>query len=68
MGGGSFSTDIAGFVVKGEGAYYSGKHFNTSDVLEPEMVIEKGFVHYMAGLDYSLSGQRLPTTSQTDLK
>lgn len=56
MGGGSFSTDIAGLIVRGEGAYYSGKNFNTSDMTQPEMVVEKDFVHYMAGLDYSFAG------------
>ena len=56
MGGGSFSTDIAGVIIRGEGAYYSGKKFQTSDLSVPEWVVEKGFVHYMAGLDYSLAG------------
>ncbi len=61
MGGGSFSTDIAGLIVRGEGAYYWGKNLNTTDMAEPEMVVEKDFVHYMAGLDYSLAGITMGT-------
>ncbi len=57
MAGGSFSTDIAGFIVRGEGAYYNGKNFTAL----PNPVIEKDFVNYMVGLDYSIAGFTLGT-------
>jgi hypothetical protein len=59
MGGGSFSLPLAGFVLRGEGAYYSGRYFQTADVAVPDAVIEKDNLHYMAGLDYTLAGVKL---------
>ncbi len=63
MGGGSFSTEIAGVVLKGEGAYYNGKAFNMSpDALLADLgsggdgTIVKKAVHYMAGADYVIAG------------
>ncbi len=62
IGGGSFSTTIGPFVLRGEGAYYSGKYFNSTDPQAKEMVVKKDYLHYLLGLDYSifdvhLSGQ-----------
>lgn len=59
MGGGSFSLPVAGFVFRGEGAYYSGRYFQTSDNSVADAVIEKDNLHYMAGLDYTLAGVKL---------
>ncbi len=59
MGGGSFSLPVAGFVFRGEGAYYSGRYFQTTDNSVPDAVIEKNNLHYMAGLDYTLAGVKL---------
>ena len=59
--GGSFSTDIAGLIVRGEGAYYNGKNFSVFTGQAPTGTVEKDFVHYMAGLDYSLAGFTLGT-------
>jgi hypothetical protein len=63
MAGGSFSTDIAGLIVRGEGAYYTGKDFTikTSATLPDVSTVEKDFVNYMVGLDYSLAGFTLGT-------
>lgn len=62
LGGGSFGTTVGGWVVRGEGAYYSGKYFNSADPLLPESVVKKDYLHYLLGLDYTvwdvnLSGQ-----------
>ena len=62
IGGGSFSTTIGPFVLRGEGAYYSGKYFITTDPQAKEMVVKKDYLHYLLGLDYTifdvhLSGQ-----------
>jgi hypothetical protein len=59
MGGGSFSLPVAGFVLRGEGAYYSGRYFQTTDISIPDATIEKSNLHYMAGLDYTLAGVKL---------
>ena len=66
MGGGSFSTEIAGVVMKGEGAYYSGKAFNMSpEALLADLgsggdgTIEKDAIHYMVGADYVIAGVNL---------
>ncbi len=54
IGGGSFSTTIGPFVLRGEGAYYTGKYFNTRDPKAPESVVKKDYLHYLIGLDYTL--------------
>ncbi len=54
IGGGSFSTTLGPFVVRGEGAYYQGKYFNTTDPMVKEAVVEKDYLHYLLGLDYTL--------------
>lgn len=54
IGGGSFSTTIGPFVLRGEGAYYQGKYFNTEDPMAKESVVEKDYLHYLLGLDYTL--------------
>lgn len=68
MGGGSFSTEVAGFVLRGEGAYYNGKYFNLgqSSILVDvsaggDGTVEKDYVHYMAGVDYVISGVNVST-------
>ena len=59
IGGGSFSTTIGPVVLRGEGAYYNGKYFNSSDPTLPESVVEKDYLHYLIGLDYTLWGINL---------
>ncbi|MDZ4205191.1 MAG: DUF1302 family protein [Bacteroidales bacterium] len=59
MGGGSFSTPLNGFVIRGEGGYYSGKYFQTQNPAIPDATIKKNYLHYMAGLDYTIAGVRL---------
>lgn len=57
MGGGSFSSVIGGFIFRGEGAFYSGKHYQAL----PSDPIEKNYVHYLIGLDYKRSGWNFST-------
>lgn len=57
MGGGSFSSVLGDFIVRGEGAFYSGKYFLTDSYSN----LEKNYVHYLAGVDYGLSGWNLST-------
>ncbi len=55
MAGGSFSSDLGSFILRGEGAFYSGKEFQLSS----SGTEEKNYVHYMAGIDYKRSGWML---------
>lgn len=59
MGGASFSTPLGPTLVKAEGGYYSGKHFQTETPTIPDATIEKNYLHYMVGLEYSLAGVML---------
>ena len=54
LGGGSFSTSLSGFVIRGEGAYYTGKYFVTADPMVTNAVTKKDYLHYLIGLDYTL--------------
>lgn len=52
--GGSFSTTLGGFVLRGEGAYYSGKYFQSADPRLSDGVEEKNYLHYVLGAEYTL--------------
>ncbi|KAA3610064.1 MAG: hypothetical protein D8M58_07500 [Calditrichaeota bacterium] len=54
IAGGSFSTTVSGVVLRGEGAFYSGKYFNTADPAIHDAVVQKDYIHYLIGMDYSL--------------
>jgi hypothetical protein len=54
--GGSFSTTKGGFVIRGEGAYYTGKHFNTTEPAHVGGTVRRDYLHYLAGVEYSLWG------------
>ena len=54
IGGGSFSTEIKGVILRGEAAYYNGKYFLTEDPLQPDGNIQKDYLHYLVGLDFNL--------------
>jgi len=54
IGGGSFSTTLGPAVLRGEGAYYAGKYFNTEDPAAKDALVEKDYLHYLFGLDYTL--------------
>jgi len=61
MAGGSFSAPVGPFILRGEGAFYSGRHFQTAAPEYPDATIEKDNLHYMAGIDYSIGGFKLST-------
>ncbi len=54
LAGGSFSTTLGPFVFRGEAAYYFGKYFNTITPQIDRGVIQKDYIHYMVGLDFTL--------------
>ncbi len=53
--GGSFSTTLGSIVIRGEGAYYSGKYFSSVEQSIVDGVVEKSYIHYLLGLDFSLA-------------
>jgi hypothetical protein len=61
MGGGSFSVPLGDLVVRGEGAYYTGRYYQTVSPAYADATVEKSNLHYMAGLDYTLAGIKLST-------
>ncbi len=59
--GGSFSTTLGSFVIRGESAYYSGKYFQTMDPLAASSIIEKNYIHYLIGADFTIAGIKMST-------
>ena len=59
IGGGSFSSEIKGVILRGEAAYYNGKYFLTEDPLQPDGNIQKDYLHYLVGLDFNLGPVKL---------
>ena len=57
--GGSFSTSIGGFVVRGESAFYNGKYFRSEDPALKDKVVEKGYTHSLLGLDFTIWNTRM---------
>ncbi len=59
MAGGSFSLPLGPLVFRSEGGYYSGRYFQTESPSAFDATIRKDYLHYMAGLDFTLAGIRL---------
>jgi len=59
--GGSFSTTIGPVVLRGEGAYYNGKHFQSTNPNYLDGTEEKDYIHYLLGIDYSIGDLKLST-------
>jgi hypothetical protein len=57
--GGSFSATLGGFVLRGEGAYYNGKYFNSEDPRLTDGTVKKNYLHYLIGVDFTLWDIRL---------
>ncbi len=54
LAGGSFSTTLGPVVLRGEAAYYFGKYFQTLDPTVNDGLVEKDYIHYLIGLDFTL--------------
>ena len=54
IGGGSFSTTLGPVVLRGEGAYYTGKYFNSRNPKLTDGTVKKNYLHYLLGLDYTI--------------
>lgn len=60
LAGGSFSTEIKGFILRSEAAYYIGKRFVSSNAQGlPIDLLEKDYLHYLVGTDFSISSANL---------
>ena len=59
VAGGSFSTQVKSWIIRGEAAYYNGKQFQTTDLNAIDALVEKDYLHYLVGLDYSIKGLNL---------
>lgn len=59
MAGMSISMPLGPIVIRGEGGYFSGRYFQTEALTAQDATIEKDYLHYMAGVDYTLAGIRL---------
>ena len=62
VAGGSFSYSPGNFILKGDAAFYAGKHFTPSVSLS-EMTegnyldtVKKNYLHYLAGIDFTVFG------------
>ena len=53
VAGGSFSSEIKGFILRGEAAYYNGKYFQTEDPMAEDAIIQKDYINYVVGLDFN---------------
>ncbi|MCF6171117.1 MAG: hypothetical protein L3J31_03195 [Bacteroidales bacterium] len=61
LAGGSFTSTIKSFVIRGEAAYYFGKYFQTADPLAEGALVQKDYLHYVVGLDYGIGNLKLST-------
>ncbi|MBE9468683.1 MAG: hypothetical protein IMY72_10260 [Bacteroidetes bacterium] len=61
IGGGSFSTEIKGIVFRGEAAYYNGKYFQTEDPFAIDALVQKDYLHYLLGFDFSIKNVKFST-------
>ena len=59
LAGCSFSTEIKGVVLRGEGAYYNGKYFQSEDPTAVDALIQKDYLHYLLGVDFNIGNVKL---------
>ncbi|WP_233900723.1 DUF1302 family protein [Tenacibaculum piscium] len=57
--GGSFSTEINGFILRGEGAFYQNKYFQTNDQKVTDALTKKNYINYVIGLDRTLGDWKI---------
>ncbi len=57
--GGSFSTTLGPIVLRGEGAGYSGKYFQSANPQYWDGTEKKDYIHFLFGIDYSIGDLKL---------
>ncbi len=61
LAGMSFNTQVADFVIRGEGAYYFNKYYQTADPTATDFLVEKNFINYVVGLDKTIGDWKFST-------
>jgi hypothetical protein len=61
VAGGSLGTEILGVILRGEGAYYNGKYFQTEDPLADDALVQKNYLNYVVGLDFNIGTVKFST-------
>jgi len=61
VGGLSFSADLTSFILRGEGAYYNNKYFQTADPIASDGLIKKDYINYVVGIDKTVGEWKLST-------
>ncbi len=61
VGGGSFSSEIKGIILRGEAAYYNGKYFQTEDQNAVDAIVQKDYLNYVIGLDFNIGSVKMST-------
>ena len=61
MWGASISMPVGPIVFRGEGGFYNGKYYQTETPVIPGGAISSDYLHYMAGVDFTIAGIRLST-------
>lgn len=51
----TFANAFGSFVPRGEFSFAQGKYYNTADPTAAEALVQKDYLHYMVGTDYSIS-------------
>ncbi|MBN1602631.1 MAG: hypothetical protein JW915_13565 [Chitinispirillaceae bacterium] len=57
--GAAFSMPLGDFVIRGDGAWYAGKRYATVDPRVTDGLVEKQYVNYLLGGDYTVWETRL---------
>lgn len=61
VAGASMSTEIKGVILRGEGAYYHDKYFQTEDPMATDALIQKDYLNYVIGIDFNIGAVKLST-------
>ncbi len=61
LAGMSFNTQVADFVIRGEGAYYFDKHYQTTDPTAVDFLVQKNYINYVVGLDKTIGDWKFST-------
>ncbi len=61
LAGMSFNTQVADFVIRGEGAYYFDKYYQTTDPAAVDFLVQKNYINYVVGLDKTIGDWKFST-------
>jgi hypothetical protein len=61
LAGMSFNTQMADFVIRGEGAYYFDKYWQTTESTATDALVQKDYINYVVGLDKTIGDWKFST-------